>query len=80
MKTTLFQYETPLGTFWIRPEPADRVQLGLDRQKLRTYASPTAAARAVAERNTGYEPWDTATDVLAPPSLQRWKRPMRKAS
>ena len=36
MKTVLFTYETPVGTFWIRPEPADRVQLGINRQKLKT--------------------------------------------
>jgi len=74
MKTTLFQYETEIGTFWIRPEPAGRVQLGLDRHKLRTYPSPTAAARAVAERATGWDAWDSATEPLAPASLQRWKR------
>lgn len=75
MKTTLFQYQTDIGTFWIRPEPAGRVQLGLDRHKLRTYTSPTAAARAVAQRETGWEAWDASTELLAPASLQRWKRP-----
>lgn len=75
MKTLLFTYETPLGTFWIRPEPAGRVQLGLDRLKLGAYPSPRAAARAVAEQATGHEPWDQAVDLIIPAGLHRWKRP-----
>jgi hypothetical protein len=75
MKTILFTYETPLGTFWIRPEPADRVQLGLDRSKLRTYGSAKAAARAVAEQSTGHDPWDSAVGFVIPNGLEKWKRP-----
>jgi hypothetical protein len=75
MKTLLFTYETPLGTFWIRPEPAGRVQLGLNRRKLSTYPSAKAAARAVAENATGYEPWDSARGIVAPMGLAKWKRP-----
>ncbi len=74
MKTTLFSVQTVAGTFWIRPEPAGRVQLGLDGQKLKTYGSATEAARAVAERTTGWAPWDTATGTLVPVSLGKWKR------
>ena len=74
MKTILFTYETPIGTFWIHPEPADRVRLGIDAHKLRTYASPKAAARAVAEQSTGWEAWDTAKGILIPSGLERWKR------
>jgi hypothetical protein len=74
MKSVLFTYDSPMGTFWIRPEPADRVQLGLDAQKLRTYASAKAAAKAVAEQSTGWEPWDTASGLIIPPGLEKWKR------
>ena len=73
MKTTLFAYESPVGTFWIRPEPAGRVQLGIDGHKLKTYSSPTAAARDVAARKSGFEPWDTAEGV-PPRGLKQWKR------
>jgi hypothetical protein len=73
-KTTLFQVETELGTFWIRPEPDGRVQLGLDGHKLRTYKSATEAARAVAKKATGWELWDSAEAVIAPPTLYKWKR------
>lgn len=66
------------GTFWIRPEPADRVQLGIDRHKLNTYGSAKAAARAVAERTTGWVGWDTLERVDAPARLERWKRPARE--
>ena len=75
MKTVLFTYETPVGTFWIHPEPAGRVQLRIDRTRLDTYASPTAAARAVAERRTGWAAWDELQDAIAPRDLRRWKRP-----
>ena len=76
MKTVLFTYETPVGTFWIRPEPADRVQLGIDRQKLKTYASARLAAKAVGDRTTGWAPWDSLEGVAAPTRLSAWKRPV----
>jgi hypothetical protein len=80
MKTVLFTCETSVGTFWIRPEPADRVQLGIDRHKLRTYASAKAAARSVAARTTGYEAWDTAKDTIIPSTLERWKKPSKTST
>lgn len=73
MKSVLFTYDSPLGTFWIRPEPAGRVQLGLDRLKLRTYASPKAAAEAVRCQSTGHEEWDRASGILVPSGLEKWK-------
>lgn len=73
MKSVLFTYESPLGTFWIRPEPAGRVQLGLDKLKLRTYASPKAAAEAVRAQSTGHEEWDRAGGILVPSGLEKWK-------
>jgi len=75
VKTVLFTYESPVGTFWIRPEPAGRVLLGVDRRKLKTYGSATAAARAVAERATGWPTWDSLEGAVAPARLDRWKRP-----
>ena len=74
MKTVLFSFETPVGTFWIQPQPADRVLLGIDNNRLKTYSSATAAADAVRERKTGYEPWDTLSLSRAPESLKKWKR------
>ena len=64
MKPVLFTYETPLGTFWIRPEPAGRVQLGLGNLKLRTYASAKAAAESVRSQTTGHEEWDRASNIV----------------
>lgn len=74
MKSVLYTHETPLGTFWIRPEPAGRVRLGLDRAELRTYSSAKAAARAVTDRDTGLQSWDQARDVTAPSGLEKWKQ------
>lgn len=73
MKSVLFTYSSPLGTFWIRPEPAGRVRLGLDQQQLQTYASPRTAADAVAQQKTGYPPWDSADPGLVPHGLNKWK-------
>ncbi len=73
MKSVLYTLTTDAGTFWIRPEPADRVRLGIDNVDLKTYSSPKAAARSVAERSTGWQAWDQST-ALVPASLQRWKR------
>jgi hypothetical protein len=73
MKSVLYTLTTDAGTFWIRPEPADRVRLGIDDLELKTYSSPKAAARAVAERNTGWQVWDEST-ALAPSDLEKWKR------
>ncbi len=73
MKSVLFTYESPIGTFWIRPEPANRVQLGLDAHKLRAYVSAKAAARAVTEQSTGWEAWDTARSLVIPSGLEKWK-------
>ena len=73
MKSVLYTITTDAGTFWIRPEPAERVRLGIDGIELKSYASPNAAARAVAERSTGWPTWDHST-TLAPSGLERWKR------
>jgi hypothetical protein len=73
MKTVLFSLETPHGTFWIRPEPANRVRLMVDGTPLLSYRSATLAARAVAQKKTGHEAWDRDPQAFAP-ELQRWKR------
>jgi hypothetical protein len=74
VKTVLFSYATPVGTFWIQPQPADRVLLGIDNNRLRTYGSATQAADAVRDRRTGFEAWDTLENVQPPNTLNRWKR------
>lgn len=73
MKSVLYTFTTDAGTFWMRPEPADRVRLGIDKVELKTYSSPKAAARAVAERDTGWEAWDKST-APPPSALEKWKR------
>jgi hypothetical protein len=75
MKTVLFTYETPVGTFWIQPEPAGRVRLGIGRERLGTYASARLAAKAVGDRTTGWAAWDELEGVPAPARLTAWKRP-----
>jgi hypothetical protein len=74
MKSLLYTRETPIGTFWIRPERAGRVQLGIYRVLLRTSPSAKTAARAVADRETGWQSWDQAREVVAPFGLKNWER------
>jgi hypothetical protein len=74
MKTVLFSVNTPLGEFWIQPQPAGRVLLSIGNRELRTYGNPTLAAEAVAKGETGHQPWDTAEDILRPRSLRQWKK------
>ena len=74
MKTVLFSFDTPVGTFWIQPQPADRVLLGIDNNRLKTYSSATAAAEAVRDRRTGYEPWDSLGLSRVPDNLKKWKK------
>src|SRR4051794_36670544 len=73
MKSVLYTLSTDAGTFWIRPEPADRVRLGIDSVELKTYSSPKAAARAVTERSTSWQAWDQSA-APAPSGLEKWKR------
>ncbi|MFL6450150.1 MAG: hypothetical protein ACJ746_21090 [Bryobacteraceae bacterium] len=74
MKSVLFTFDTTLGTFWIRPEPAGRVRLGLDKLKLHEYGSANAAAKAVRDHQTGYSAWDEYAEAIGPSSLEKWKR------
>lgn len=74
MKTILFTLETPAGTFWIRPEPGDRVRLGIDHTPLRTYSSARAAAMAVGRKDTGAKAWDEDEATVPPRQLPGWKR------
>ena len=73
MKSVLYTVSTDVGTFWMRPEPADRVRLGIEEVELKTYSSPKAAARAVADRDTGWELWDRSA-APAPSGLEKWRR------
>jgi hypothetical protein len=74
VKTVLFSYDTPVGTFWIQPQPDDRVLLGISNNRLKTYASAGAAADAVRDRKTGYEPWDSLGLFRVPNTLKDWKK------
>ena len=55
-------------------ESPGRVQLRIDKHRLKTYSSAKAAARDVAEKHTGWEEWDQLEGVVAPENLSRWKR------
>ena len=74
MKRRLFSFASPVGTFTIRPAPDDKVALFVDGRKLESYRSARAAADAVADRETGFEPWDSDDATVPPRSLDRWKR------
>jgi hypothetical protein len=69
----MWRYQTPVGTFWIRPRGRVFV-LGIGDEDLGSYHSPQAAADDVFTRVTGYDPWDSS-DVLdgeEPTDLSEW--------
>jgi hypothetical protein len=72
--TVLFSFDTPVGTFSIEEQPPDRVLLGINGNSLKTYRSAAAAAEAVRDRKTGYEPWDSLGLSRVPDTLKNWKR------
>jgi hypothetical protein len=75
MKTVLYTFSSGFGTFWIQPQPAGRVLLGIDNHQLRTYSSARLAANSVYEQKTGWAQWDEAEGVSRPPTLKQWRRP-----
>lgn len=77
MKTVLYSLDTPVGTFWIQPQPADRVLLGIGGQRLRTYGSVKAAMAEVSARTTGHAEWDEQPGDRLPISLRQWKKGRR---
>lgn len=79
MKTVLYSLETPAGTFWIQPQPAGRVLLGIDNHRLKTYGSVTDATDAVSHRTTGYAEWDDAEGERRPVPLRQWRKGARSA-
>lgn len=78
MKTVLYSLDTDAGTFWIQPQPAGRVLLGIGNQHLRTYSSVRDAVEHVSARTTGHAAWD---DQPGPPvPLRRWRKGKRPSA
>jgi hypothetical protein len=79
MKTVLYSLDTPVGTFWLQPQPADRVLLGIGNRQLKTYGSVKAAVADVSGRTTGYPEWDELPGDKRPVSLRQWKKGQRSS-
>jgi len=73
----LYSYQSPIGTFWIAPQPGrtDRFDLGIDGETIASYPSPAEAADDVCTHVTGYARWDARrNDVSDPTNLDDWTR------
>ncbi|AHG92873.1 hypothetical protein J421_5356 (plasmid) [Gemmatirosa kalamazoonensis] len=73
--TTIWHYRTPVGVFWIRPQPNSdgRWWLGVgDEMPLGSYHSPEAAASDMGDQVTGWSDWDLLRGAQAPRDLSEW--------
>ncbi len=70
-----YSYKTPVGTFVIRPQRTDstRVELWVADECYGSYATARLAASDVHAHATGYDEWDTATQMEAPEDLSEWQ-------
>ena len=78
MRETFF-YRSPVGVFWIRPQPnsGGRFWLGIDDERLGSYHSPRAAADDVYCQATGWSEWDLLRRPNAPTDITEWERGRR---
>lgn len=67
-------YKSPVGTFWIQPQDG-RWMLGIDDERLGSYAEPRMAADDVATHASGWSDWDIRlADVNEPGDLSEWEK------
>jgi hypothetical protein len=69
-------YRSPVGVFWIRPQPnsEERFWLGIGDERLGSYDSARAAVDDVYTQHTGWHAWDSLRDANAPTDLSEWER------
>ena len=74
--TTIYAYNTDLGTFEIKLSQHGRYELWFEEEKLGDYESAEAAAADVATFNSGNLEWDDMENELAnpPTTLGSWNR------
>lgn len=72
----MYQYKSPVGTFWIKPQPGKPgfFLLGIDDEALGSYGSAVSAADDVACHATGFHDWDRRGGVDFPSDLSEWER------
>ena len=71
----MFYYNSPVGTFWIKPRSDGRHILGIGDEALGSYHSPAAAADDVARHVTGHYPWDSLDGTTeGPTDIHAWGR------
>ena len=71
----MFYYNSPVGTFWIKPRPDGRFALEINNDILGFYHSPVAAADDVYVHVTGYYPWDSLDGTVdGPTDIHEWNR------
>lgn len=76
----VYRYESPIGTFTIRPNEPEAGRWGLycGDACYRTYDSAQAAADDVYRQSTGVHAWDSAPSITEPTALFEWNRVPRR--
>lgn len=69
-----YHYLSPIGIFWIRPQPnrPGSYWLGLDDEPLKSYRDPQDAVKDVYNQCVGFDPWDRAHFTAIPACLADW--------
>lgn len=74
----IFYYQSPIGIFWIKPQPGCRGRwwLGFDDEALGSYATPALAAGDVYSHVTGHMEWDMLDGKImdVPESILEWQK------
>lgn len=78
----VYSFQSPVGTFWIRPE-RDRswgLYIGGEGtiELLGYHGSAFAAADSVYMQTTGWDSWDKRKRIDAPPTLLLWSKKLVK--
>ncbi len=66
-----YRYQSPVGTFFIRQNPAG-CELSIDGIAIGKYESVTDAWQDVARQSTGWDEWDLLAQADIP-DLEKWE-------
>lgn len=69
----IYRLRTAVAVFELRQEPLGMWDLWVDHAQTLTFPSPEEAARAVADKQSGYSVWDN-DDEEAPADLACWEQ------
>lgn len=69
----VFRYDSPVGTFTIRPVGSGHFELHINNTFVASYRSPEAAALDVSLHATSWNEWDISPGRDGPQNLSEWE-------